>query len=154
MWGVALDSIQRPPQTTKCHLLNPDVRLFDTREFSVSILLCLLGLKEVSSLSSQERSSTILSSLPGESEERHDIGTFVPPPDDAAFHNRDDSPDRALTAFTQHLLKTINTGKNKFTGLLESGRHNYELAMEFAFDLSDKLVIVRTTFLISFPTYD
>lgn len=73
-------------------------------------------------------------------------------PNCAAFH-RDSKPDGALFVFTQHLLKSIKGGMAKCTGLLESSRHNFNVAMEFAFDLSDKLVnfqriniVVKTTF--------
>jgi hypothetical protein len=53
---------------------------------------------------------------------------------------RSTKPDGALLSFTQHLLKSIKECRTKCTGLLESSRHDYDLAMEFSFDLSDKLV--------------
>jgi hypothetical protein len=71
------------------------------------------------------------------SRNQEDEGTFSS--DTAAYH-RHHKPELALLGFTQHLLKAIKEGKDKCTGLLESGRHDYELAMEFAFDLSNKLV--------------
>jgi hypothetical protein len=63
--------------------------------------------------------------------------------DTAAYH-RHHKPDLALLGFTQHLLKAVKEGKDKCTGLLESGRHDHDLAMEFAFDLSYKLVSFRS----------
>ena len=74
--------------------------------------------------------------------------------DTAAFH-RHSKPNLTLFGFTQHLLKAIKEGKDKFTGLLESGRHDHDLAMEFAFDLSNKLVsfvdLVTFLFFVPFP---